>query len=144
MVFNNKIYNVSKNKNAYRLISIEEYNSSIKTIFNIEKHRLKKNNNYYELNNDTCCLIYLMNYGLIGCNKITENNYESVFERIYILEKIILKESFIKNFNPKTNKVRNFYFTKSMVEKNIGITTKNNRFWFKTFIDMCVEYKLNN
>ena len=85
-----------------------------------------------------------MNYGLIGCNKITENNYESVFERIYILEKIILKESFIKNFNPKTNKVRNFYFTKSMVEKNIGITTKNNRFWFKTFIDMCVEYKLNN
>jgi|TARA_R110000744_G_scaffold259649_1_gene374733 hypothetical protein len=144
MVFNNKIYNVSKNKNAYRLISIEEYNSSIKTIFNIEKHRLKKNNNYYELNNDTCCLIYLMNYGLIGCNKITENNYESVFERIYILEKIILKESFIKNFNPKTNKIRNFYFTKSMVEKNIGITTKNNRFWFKTFIDMCVEYKLNN
>ena len=144
MIFSNTMYDVSNNKNAFRLISKEEFNSPIKTIFNIEKIRYKNKGNYYELNNDTCCLIYLMNYGVIGYNKITKNNYEFVYKRIYILEHYIFKESFIKNINPKTNKISQFYFTKNMVKNNIGITTKNNRFDYKTFINYCVEYKLDN
>lgn len=142
MIFNHKMYDVKNNKNAFRLISKEEYNSPVKTIFNIEKIRYKNNGNYYELNNDTACLIYLMTDGLIGFNKITEYNYISVFKRINILERIIFNQSFIKNVNPITNKISNFYFTEAMVKKNIGTITKNKTFIYKTFIKMCIDYKL--
>ena len=112
-------WDVTKNKNAYREISIEEFKADTRSIFGLPKY--DENDKYYQMTNECNLLIFLL--GLkIGISDLTESNYERVYNRIHLIE-AVNNSAFMSLKNPKTNKVKPHFFTLDMVKNNIGIYT---------------------
>jgi len=65
-------------------------------------------------------LIFILGL-VIGIPKLTEENYEIVFNRINIMEQV--NGSWMKQINPKTRREEEYPFTLEIVKQNIGITT---------------------
>lgn len=113
-------WDVKENKNAYREISKEEYEQDVekKSFFHCPKY--EEDGKYYEMNMECNMLILICGLS-IGIPKITEDNYEKVYNRITIIEKY--NGTFLKAYNPKTEKSEPYNFTLDMVRNNIGIKT---------------------
>lgn len=114
-------YDIRENKNAYREISKEEYysNSDRKHFFQCPK--IQVDDKYYQMTIECNMLIMLLGLS-VGIPELTIDNYEIVYNRINLLEKIN-GDSFLKVINPKTQKSESYYYTLDMVKKNIGIKT---------------------
>lgn len=113
-------YDVVENKNAWREISKEEYfnEEDKRKIFQCPKFEEK--GKYYEMNVETNMLIFLCGL-IIGIPSITIENYEKVFNRIYLHEKI--NGATLSSYNPATKETEPMYYTLEMVKKNVGIKT---------------------
>lgn len=113
-------FDVRPNKNAFRVISKEEYeNESDKRAF-FQQPKFEEEGKYFQMTTECNMLIMLMGL-VIGIPELTEDNYLFVYNRISIMEKI--HGSYLVVHNPKTNQSESNYFTLEMVENNIGIKT---------------------
>jgi len=114
-------YDIRENKNAYREITKEEYlsNTTRNQIFQCPK--IEVDDKYYQMTIECNMLIMLLGLS-VGISDLTIDNYEIVYNRINLLEKLN-GDSFLKIVNPKTNKSESYYFTLDMVQRNIGIKT---------------------
>jgi hypothetical protein len=115
-------WNVTKNKNAYREVSKDEYVNHIKenTHKIMQVPTYEENDRYYIMNVQCYQLIWLCGLN-IGITDITEMNYERVYNRIAIYENI-----FGATLQSKTlikNNIVSMPFTLQMVKDNIGIET---------------------
>lgn len=113
-------YDVRENKNAFREISKEEYesNSNKGSFFQCPKY--EEDGKYYEMTRECNMLIMLLGLS-IGIPNLDEKNAEQVFNRISILEDT--QGTFLKVYNPQTKKAEPFPFTLEMVKENVGIKT---------------------
>lgn len=113
-------FDVRPNKNAFRVISKEEYeNESDKRAF-FQQPKFEEEGKYFQMTTECNMLIMLMGL-VIGIPELTEDNYLFVYNRISIMEKI--HGSYLVVHNPKTNERESNYFTLEMVKNNIGIKT---------------------
>lgn len=113
-------FDVRPNKNAFRIISKEEYeNESDKRAF-FQQPKFEEEGKYFQMTTECNMLIMLMGL-VIGIPELTEDNYLFVYNRISIMEKI--HGSYLVVNNPKTNERESNYFTLEMVKNNIGIKT---------------------
>jgi hypothetical protein len=113
-------FDVRPNKNAFRVISKEEYeNESDKRAF-FQQPKFEEEGKYFQMTTECNMLIMLMGL-VIGIPELTEDNYLFVYNRISIMEKI--HGSYLVVNNPKTNERESNYFTLEMVKNNIGIKT---------------------
>ena len=113
-------WDVKENTNAYREISKEEYqqDSEKNSFFHCPKY--EEDGKYYQMNMECNMLILICGLS-IGITKITEENYQHVFNRISIMEDC--QGTYLKSTNPKTKKAEPLPFTIEMVKNNIGIKT---------------------
>jgi hypothetical protein len=113
-------YDVKENKNAFREISKEEFNEvkSKSSLFGCPK--FEEDGKYYEMTLECNMLIFILGL-VIGIPKLTEENYEIVFNRINIMEQV--NGSWMKQINPKTRREEEYPFTLEIVKENIGIST---------------------
>jgi hypothetical protein len=115
-------WNVTKNKNAYREVSKDEYVNHIKenTHKIMQVPTYEENDRYYIMNVQCYQLIWLCGI-TIGITDITEMNYERVYNRIAIYENIF--GATLQSKNPLTNTIDSFPYTLEIVKANIGIET---------------------
>lgn len=115
-------WDVTKNKNAYREVLKDEYLNHIKDSAYkiIQVPTCEENNKYFIMNAQCFNLIWLCGIS-IGITEITELNYERVFNRISIHEKLF--GSTLQSKNPTTNQLDSFPYTLEIVKANIGIKT---------------------
>ena len=114
-------WDVTKNVNAYREISREEYEMSDRSIFALPRYEDTENEKFYEMTTECNMLIYLLGV-TIGIPELTTENSERVYNRIHLCE-IANGGSFLVRQNPKTKEVEAYNFTKEMVWNNVGIKT---------------------
>lgn len=113
-------YDVRPNKNAFRVISKEEYNNPTDKRDFFQRPKFEEDGKYYQMTTECNMLIMLMGL-VIGIPELTEDTYLFVYNRISIMEKI--NGSYLVNENPKTNERVSNYFTLEMIKNNIGIKT---------------------
>ena len=114
-------WDVTKNVNAYREISREEYEMSDRSIFALPRYEDTENEKFYEMTTECNMLICLLGV-TIGIPELTTENWERVYNRIHLCE-IANGGSFLVRQNPKTKEVEAYNFTKEMIWNNVGIKT---------------------
>ena len=114
-------WDVTKNVNAYREISREEYEMSDRSIFALPRYEDTENEKFYEMTTECNMLIYLLGV-TIGIPELTTENWERVYNRIHFME-VANGGSFLVRQNPKTKEVEAYNFTKEMIWNNVGIKT---------------------
>lgn len=118
-----KVENV---KDAWREISIEEYNSSSDKLimFQNPRHYNELKDKYYEMKTELNMFIFIC--GLFsGIPDITIDNYERLYERIRFLE-LTQESSYLTTYNPKTKEKVSKPITLDMVQSFIGLQTNGN------------------
>lgn len=113
-------WKVSDNANAYREVSKEEYNKQHKTNQVFELPSYYNDGKYFIMNTECYTLIWLCGI-TIGIPSITEDNYEKVYNRINLHERVF--GSFLHEYNPKNQIKSDKPFTLDIIKQNIGITT---------------------
>lgn len=113
-------WKVSENVNAYREISKEEYTHYFKTTNVFELPTYYNDGKYYMMNTECYTLIWLCGI-TIGIPEITKDNYEQVFNRINLHERLF--GSFLHEYNPKNQIKSEHNYTLEMIKNNIGIKT---------------------
>ena len=113
-------YDVTKNPNAFREISQEEYMNEMDKRSIIQCPKFEEKGKYYQMTTECNMLIFIMGL-IIGIPELNKDNYEWVFNRINVLEEI--QGSYLVSCNPVTKQKEQNPFTIDMVKRNIGITT---------------------
>jgi len=136
-------WDVNKVKNAWREISQDEYDS----IVNNKDGRIKmfvnptyydeKQKKYYEMKTELNMMIFIC--GLhSGIPNVTKDNYEKVYNRIRFLE-IVQEGTYLKQYNPKTKKTEDHFYTKAMVKGCIGLKTNGQQMSKSKFVKQAIS-----
>jgi hypothetical protein len=126
-------WDVTKNVNAYREISREEFQKTDRSIFPLPRYEEIEQGKFYEMTTECNMLIFLL--GLtIGISELTTENWERVYNRIHLCE-VSNGGSFLVRQNPKTKEVEAYNFTKEMIWNNVGIKTNGIDMSAKQFKD---------
>jgi hypothetical protein len=133
-------WKVNKNPNAYREISKEEYQDYFKKHNTFTLPTYYNDGKYFMMTLECYTLIWLCGI-VIGIPKITEDNFEQVYKRINVHEKIF--GASLYNYNPKTKMKSEYNFNLELVKKNIGISTNgtwvDTQEWKSMVIDRIVD-----
>ena len=113
-------YDVTKNPNAFREISQEEYMNEMDKRSIIQCPKFEEKGKYYQMTTECNMLIFIMGL-VIGIPELNDENYEWVYNRISVLEEV--QGSYLVSHNTTTNEKTQNPFTLEMIKRNIGIKT---------------------
>jgi len=130
MALNWNTKNVEEQSFVWRQISKEEYKSENRSI--IPQTKMIKNGVHYEMTKRCHCLIWSLGLHL-GISEITHHNYDKVFNRMYLWERV--KSPNMRQENPKTGKSEPYYYTKDSIKAMIGLSTNGVILSKKEFLD---------
>ena len=136
----NRDYTLKKeNRNRFwREISKEQFEGEDRGMFILPKEKVGKK--FYQLGAEVMML--QMTMGLhIGIHKITDKNWEKVYDRVSRFEKTLTNGSLLTCTNEKGEKV-NHPYTKEMIKRMIGLGASMERKAFydeDTFTEMSDE-----
>lgn len=111
-------WNVQNVKNAYREVSKEEYEQESNHFMYLPSY--EEEGKYFVMNVECCKLIWVCG-AIIGIPTIDEDNYEIIFNRINLYEKIF--GCFMYKTNIHNQKVEDYPFTLDMIKNHIGLKT---------------------
>lgn len=114
------VWNVKENENAYREVSKEEYTDYLSNRNIVELPTHADDGKYYMMTRECFTLIWLCGI-TIGVPNLTNENFEKVYNRINIHEKLF--GCSLHNYNSKTQIREDAPLTLEIVKRNIGIST---------------------